>query len=142
MKINPDCIRDVLLYLEEELTINIYDKNFNAITLSQVTENFREQYSEEDIWYTIYNLVQIRFLEGKFQDAGKHKMSICDIENISWNGHQFLNTVRPTSIWNATKQKAKQIGGMSVHGLSLISGAIIQGLAGNQNFIQSIVEKL
>ena len=69
-------------------------------------------------------------------------MYICEIQNITWNGHQFLNTIRPDSIWNATKKKAKQIGGMSIHGLSLISSAIMQGLASNPDFIQSIVDKL
>ena len=54
----------------------------------------------------------------------------------------FLGTIRPKSIWEATKNKAKQIGGMSVHSLSIISSAIMQGLASNPDFIQSIVDKM
>lgn len=146
MKLNPDCVRDTLLYLEDQLTINCKNSTFEYITLNQLTENMlgihKNKYTEDDIWYTVYNLFQIRYIEGKFSDSGNHKMIICNIENITWDGHQFLSTVRPTTIWEATKNKAKQIGGMSLSGLSMVSSAIIQGLAGNQDFIQSIVDKI
>lgn len=145
MKLNPDCVRDTLLYLEETLTINCRKDNFNSITLHQLTKEMIDKYNkytEDDIWYTVYNLKEIHFIEGRINDAGKHKMMFCDIENITWNGHQFLNTIRPTTIWEATKSKAKQIGGMSLHGLSMISMSIIQGLASNPDFIQSIVNMI
>ncbi len=53
-----------------------------------------------------------------------------------------MGTIRPKSTWDATKEKAKQIGGMSVHSLSMIPSAIMQGLASNSDFIQSIVNKI
>ena len=73
-----------------------------------------------------------------------HDKSIlyCPISDISYSGHMFLGTIRSKSIWEATKTKAKQIGGMSVHSLSIISSAIMQGLASNTDFIQSIVDKI
>lgn len=146
MKLNPDCIRDTLLYLEEQLTINCKNNTFEFITLSQLTDGMlnkhKTKYTEEDIWYTVYNLKQVHFIEGKINDAGNHRMMFCDIENITWNGHQFLNTIRPDTIWEATKKKAKQIGGMSISALSIISSAIMQGLASNSDFIQSIVDGL
>lgn len=145
MKLNPDCVRDTLLYLEETLTINCKEKNFNSITLQQLTTemlNKYNQYTEDDIWYTIYNLKEIHFIEGKINDTGNHKMTFCNIENITWDGHQFLNTIRPETIWKAMKSKAKQIGGMSLHGLSMISMSIVQGLASNPDFIQSIVNMM
>lgn len=145
MKLNPDCVRDTLLYLEETLTINCRKDNFNSITLHQLTKEMIDKYNkytEDDIWYTVYNLKEIHFIEGRINDAGKHKMMFCDIENITWNGHQFLNTIRPTTIWEATKSKAKQIGGMSLHGLSMVSMSIMQGLASNPDFIQSIVNMM
>lgn len=40
------------------------------------------------------------------------------------------------------KKKARQIGGMSVHSMSVISSAIMQELASNHDFIQSIVDKI
>lgn len=39
MKLNPDCIRDVLLYLEENLKVKDCQK-FSEITLSQLQDAF------------------------------------------------------------------------------------------------------
>lgn len=146
MKLNPDCVRDTLLLLEEKLSINYVEEKFESITLYQLTEAMLElhpdKYTNEDVWYTIYNLIQVRYIEGIFKDAGKQKMAICSIENISWGGHQFLATIRPETIWEATKSKAKAIGGMSVSGLSLVASSVIQGLASNPSFIQSIINSL
>lgn len=145
MKLNPDCVRDTLLYLEENLAINCKNNTFEFITLNQLITGMLEkynQYTEEDIWYTVYNLKQVCFIEGRINDVGDHKMMFCDIENISWSGHQFLSTVRPDTIWEATKNKAKEIGGMSIQGLSMIAMTIMQGLASNSDFIQSIVDKI
>lgn len=145
MKLNPDCVRDTLLYLEENLAINCKNNTFEFITLNQLTTGMLEkynQYIEEDIWYTVYNLKQVHFIEGRINDAGNHKMMFCNIENISWSGHQFLSTVRPDTIWEATKNKAKEIGGMSIQGLSMIAMTIMQGLSSNSDFIQSIVDKI
>ena len=146
MKLNLDCVRDTLLLLEDKLSINYIEDRFEPITLYQLTEAMLElhpdKYTNEDVWYTIYNLIQVRYIEGIFKDAGKQKMAICSIENISWGGHQFLATIRPETIWEATKTKAKSIGGMSVTGLSLVASSIMQGLASNQSFIQSITDML
>lgn len=59
MKLNPDCVRDTLLYLEENLAINCKNNTFEFITLNQLITGMLEkynQYTEEDIWYTVYNL--------------------------------------------------------------------------------------
>lgn len=146
MKLNPDCVRDTLLYLEEKLTIDCQKDEFEFITLGQLTDGmltkYHDTYKEEDIWYVVYNLIQIRYIEGRFNNVGTHKMTICEIENISYAGHMFLGNIRPKSIWEATKQKAKQIGGMSMHGLSMIASSIIQSISSNPDFIQSIINSI
>lgn len=90
MQLKPDCVRDTLLYLEEQLTVNFQQSNFNSITLTQLTEGMllrHTHYDAEDIWYTVYNLKQIHFIEGRFSDAGKHRMMFCDIEkyHLEWS---------------------------------------------------------
>lgn len=145
MQLKPDCVRDTLLYLEEQLTINFQQNIFTPINKKELIEGMRllhTHYDAEDIWYTIYNLIQAGFIEGKFSNAGNHKMSVCEIENITWEGHQFLDSVRPDTIWDAVKSKAHQIGGISISGLSLISSSIIQGLSNHPDFIQSIINNI
>lgn len=142
MKLKPDCIRDVLLYLESELEVDLTKHNFTKINLEQLKDHFSCIYNEEDIRYTVYNLKEIRFIDGRINDGGSHKMMFCEIENITWNGHQFLNTIRPTSVWEATKSGASKLGIMSVSALSMISSEITKAIITKQEVIDGILNKL
>jgi len=142
MKLNPDCMREILLYLEEELSIDLSEKKFKTISLLELKNKFKSDYTEEDIWYSVYNLQEVQFIEGKIQDIGKHKMAICDIGNITWNGHQFLNDIRPKTIWNATKDGAQKIGNMSIRTLSFIASEITKKIITSPEIITSIIEKM
>lgn len=142
MKLKPDCIRDVLLYLESELEVDLTKYNFTKINLEQLIDHFSCIYNEEDIWYTVYNLKEIRFIDGRINDAGSNKTMFCEIENITWNGHQFLNTIRPTSVWEATKSGASKLGIMSVSALSMISSEITKAIITKQEVIDGILNKL
>lgn len=142
MKLNPDCIRDVLLYLESELEVDLTKHNFTKIDLKQLSQHFANFYTEEDIWYTVYNLKEIRFISGKINDAGSNKMMFCEIENITWSGHQFLNTIRPKSIWEATKNWATKLGTLSVSALSMISSEITKAIITKPEVINSIIKTM
>ena len=145
MKLNSDCIRDTLLYLEEELTINFQQRTFNSIPGNRLIENMmlkHTHYEAEEIWYVIYNLKQVGYIEGRFSNAGNGKMYVCEIENITWKGHQFLDSIRPESIWEAVKTKADQIGGISVSGLNIIASTVLQQMASHPEFIQSIIDTI
>lgn len=60
MKLNPDCVRDVLLYLEENLEIKNASE-FSEITLKQIKESL-SQYTEDDVFYSVYNLYKINYI--------------------------------------------------------------------------------
>lgn len=50
MKINPDCIRDVLLYLEENLTYNHENEGsveHNSITMHKIAEDLHSEHSHD-----------------------------------------------------------------------------------------------
>ena len=114
MKLNPDCIRDILLFLEENLEIK--DGSFTWVSL-QTLEDSLTAYSKEDIFYSVYNLREINYIEGYFMGADNLKMYVCHIENITYAGHQFLDSVRPETVWNQTKSIIKKMG---IHTLEFI----------------------
>lgn len=139
MRLNPDCVRDVLLYLESELVLNLKKHNFESLSLDQLNNHFSNIYTEEDIWYTVYNLNKIEYIEGQISGVQNMKMVFCDIENITWEGHQFLNTIRPVSIWDATKNGAKKLGVMSISALSMISSEIVKEIVTRKDVIDRIL---
>lgn len=138
MKLNPDCIRDVLLYLEENLKVKDCQK-FSEITLSQLQDAL-SQYQPEDVFYSVYNLHEIHFIDGRFSDINDMKMYFCEINNITWNGHQFLNTIRPKTVWEATKQGASKLGIMSMQALSTIAMKITEAVITNPVVIDNIIK--
>lgn len=139
MKLNPDCIRDVLLYLEAELEVDLEKQNFTRISLKQIKEHFENIYFEEDIWYTVYNLREMRYISGNLGDTGRRLMMFCEIDNITPYGHQFLNTIRPKSIWDATKSGASKIGITSLSALSTIAMEITKSVVTRKDVIDEIV---
>lgn len=114
MKLNPDCMRDILLYLEENLKIQ--NNSFSSISLDTLQNNLTK-YSKEDIFYSVYNLREIHYIEGTFLGADNLKMYVCIIDNITYVGHQFLDTVRPETVWNQTNSIIKKAG---IHTLEFI----------------------
>lgn len=140
MKLNPDCIRDVLIYLEENLYID-ENHQFSCITLHKLNEGL-SQYNEEDIFYSVYNLYKIKYIEGLIKNHGNTVMGICEIQNITWDGHQFLNTVRPQTVWDATKKGAKKLGITSISALSMIALEIGKKIVTDPKVINQIMEFL
>lgn len=144
MKLNPDCIRDVLLYLEEHLQVDLKTHNFNNVTLKDLNNNtaLKAKYSPEEIWYTVYNLKEARYIDGTISNSGSYKMVVCEIKNITWNGHQFLNTVRPQSVWDATLKGASKLGIMSIGALSTLAMEIAKAVVTDPATIAKIVALL
>lgn len=128
MELNLDCIRDTLLFLEQHLTIDYNGCKFNSINLKTLTEDImikHTQYTAEDISYTVYNLHQIGFIDGNIKSVAGYQLMFCDIENITWEGHQFLNIIRPETIWIKTKSIILKTGIKSIEYVSNIAHDIM-----------------
>jgi len=114
MKLNTDCIRDVLLYLEENLRID--NRIYAGITLTTLQEKL-SNYSSDDVFYTVDNLRQAGFIDCQFGKITDGNFRHCSIYNITYQGHQFLESIRPETIWKKTKSVISTVG---VHALSFI----------------------
>lgn len=148
MKLNNECVRDVLLYLEENLYyVNVSDNTLRHAALSMnaiATElHGKKSYEVLQVKYTVEKLIEAGFIHTSvFAKGHQNAILQCEIDDITWSGHQFLSTIRSNTIWNAVKQKATQIGGMSIQGLNMIASSIIQGIASNPDFIQEIIKDI
>lgn len=97
MKLNPDCIRDILLYVEK------YSDFYHT------TEYCKEQIPEELKSYThseiVYHISQSQksfLINGvHFYDDGKHIL----INDLTPSGHEFLANIRDDTLWNKVKSK-------------------------------------
>ncbi len=140
MKLNPDCIRDLLICLETHLEMS-NNCHLGSVSLNQIQESEEMRlYDQKEIVYTMLKLIEARFVIGKVSYGGKDsKITMAYIDDITWDGHQFLNTVRPDTVWQATKKGASKLGLMSVHALSGIAMKLAETIISDPSVIAKIV---
>jgi len=107
MKLNYDCIRSVLLYLEKAVTID----NDLKIVIVRVEDIFEElpKYENNEILYSLSKLneagyinAQLRFASGSFVDGY--------VSGITYAGHDFLEKVRDNKTWTNVKSALSKVG--------------------------------
>lgn len=129
MRLNYDCIRDVLLVLEEKLEVrwNDEDSNFNFNTIGLVSLKgylSDKDYSQEDIFYSVHNLIQANYIISTSVKSGS-QISNYNITDITYEGHQFLQNIRPKTIWDKSKPVFKNLGTISVDIIKSVTSTVI-----------------
>ncbi len=124
MKLNIDCVRQLLLYIEENQILDESNmpKEIDVFKLFNLVD-FSE-FSKEEIIYTASKLFEANFinLSTYYSD---NMLSIMYIEDITYEGHEFLETIRDTHIWKDTKEKANTVGSFALPIIQNIATQII-----------------
>lgn len=104
MKINYDCMRDVLIALEKLITID-QELKFSIVTLP-ILQGELSEYKVQDIVYSVDMLAQAGYIKAKITPANNGIYSIL-ISGITIDGHRYLDSIRSPKLWNAIKEKFK-----------------------------------
>ncbi len=129
MKLNPDCVRDVLIYLEDTLyyeedeQYHLGKPSIGWTTVSR-DEHLSSKYLIDDIKYTIFQLYKSGMIEAK-QSSTPQNILFLDITDITWAGHELLASLRGDELWKKTKGVAEQLGILSVKGLARVAEAVM-----------------
>ena len=146
MKLNPDCVRDVLLYLEEHLEFDPKAQNTRMNDLHwyklYTNPDMLKNYSENDIKYSIQKLYEADYIDAKINSGAGGGWIMCHITDITWNGHDFLNTVRGQTIWETTKTRAAKFSISSIRGMASIAIEVAKSIVTESDIIQKIAENL
>lgn len=124
MKLNKDCVRDVLLSCEELLKMDEdgYMDSLSHEELGQALPN----YKTEDIIYTVVKLKEAGFLDVKVTRASGNILVDVRIYDITFTGHEFLNDIRDDNNWKKVKEIAKSVGAFSINMIAQIAVGVIQ----------------
>lgn len=118
MKLNVNCIRDVLLELEK-LPFQQSCKMSELITALP-------KYDADDITYTCFKLAEADYITiqtiSSINSAGP---SIRCINDITYSGHQFIANIRSDSVWNNVKEVSKKVGSNSIGAISQIAHSVV-----------------
>lgn len=106
MRLNPDCMRDVLLVAEDHVLLNGSLSMGNLLSLLP-------GYSKDELTYTCLKLNEGNLLNILKLDSD-NGTSVANISDITYEGHQFLENIRNQSTWEIVKQKLSLLGSSSV----------------------------
>ena len=121
MRLNPDCIRDILLIVEKYATYS------NDVEQEIVFQELEDTYNHEEILYHIRQceasglFLKVQYFFGGFS-----------IVDLSSEGHQFVNDIRQDTNWNRTKEVAKNVGSTSLDVLKDVSAKVLANLISHQ----------
>lgn len=121
MKLNYDCFRDILLYLE--------NSSYNeTVSFSSIKETLSE-YDEETLSYTCIKLNEANMIDGHFvRYDGANMPIVHSITDITILGHEFLSEIHEDTVWNGVKSVANKIGATSVSALTQIASSVVTEL--------------
>lgn len=94
MRLNHDCIRDIMLYIEVQI-----DTTRDTVSLNQLVDNF-PNYTEDVLIYHINQLVNAGFIQKPMYGGGKPLL----IPTFTWKGHQYLDNIRDKTAWEKLKE--------------------------------------
>lgn len=111
MKLDINCVRSVLLATEtldygEQL---LFQEFFKKPQL--------EGYSEDAVQYTCLKLTEAGYLTAQVVRYIHHPDRVTKIIDLTYNGHEFLNTIRSDKVWEKISSTAKSAGVFSLKGL-------------------------
>ena len=112
MKLDIDCIRDVLIEFES-FQYGIFSPSHFK---DSVAKHGREQ-----VIYTLAKLIEAGYIVGEFyRDVGGsiHLEGVCD---ITFDGHEFLADIKPESTWERLSKVFAQGGSSSVKAVGSVA---------------------
>ncbi len=103
MKLNYDCVRDLLLTLEDCI---YFKENLEYAHLSfDDLCKLLPKYTKSDIAYATLRLKEADYINVNIF-RGENRFSGAIYSSITFSGHQYLDTVRNPKIWSKIKEKA------------------------------------
>lgn len=124
MKRNDDLIRDLLLAIEEA----------PAGKTVAGRDLHRPDHADADVIEHLKLLDDAGFLDVEFRrHLGDHGPQLGNTEvcRLTWDGHEFIATIRSDTVWNKTKERVADVGGsVSLTTLSEVAGSVAKGLLG------------
>lgn len=129
MKLEFDCVRDVLLFLNEYPSYVVDEENDvrpNPVWIGQICEAL-PKYDKATIFYTLAKLDEAGFIKISKQWASG-SLSGCAVNSITYDGHEFLGKIQSEEIWIKTKSAASKVGTFSLQAIGKIAEGITSAL--------------
>ncbi|MGK9347641.1 DUF2513 domain-containing protein, partial [Melissococcus plutonius] len=119
MKLNHNCIRDIMLFIEEYSSFRRCFCLNDFLSIDQLSD-----YNEDTIKYTLAKLGETNFLNADSQWAN-HDLIRFNTNMLTWEGHKFLDTIRDDKVWADTTSIVSKFSSVSISMVENIASNVI-----------------
>ena len=140
MRLNLDCIRAILLCVEEysapnknpiqfvntELAEKISEMLGDNPKLSPYQQKLMEEYSNNEIIYSLNYCIEAGLLHSLTPPS--HGIHVYHISDLTVKGHDFLGSIRYQTVFEKIKNIVKELGAQSVPAVMQISSLVTSEL--------------
>lgn len=107
MRLNPDCIRDIMLTLEKKLVINEYGKTI-PLSFEEVSQiPSLKHYEKPILFFHLNELFECNMLKKGKRYIHESNHQIASITNT---GYIFIDSIKSDTKWNKFKNSLKSMG--------------------------------
>lgn len=130
MRLNKDCIREILLLIESKCIYYEhpkFGKTLCTLSFKQICElEEMKEFNVDDIHYTISKLFEGHYIEGYVIPPNNFlNFNLCEIKALTLIGHDLLDNIRPETVWQETKSVLKKVGGFSLETMARVAGEVM-----------------
>lgn len=137
MKLNVECIRDVLIEIESQHRIEVETDGLISIQRLDIGSIYKQlpQYQREDIYYSVLMLSEAEYvlIDETYAMGGVYS---CEILRMTYAGHEFLAKIRDDKQWSNVRKALGAIRNYSISAISAIAEGVTSA-AINSQFLTS-----
>lgn len=142
MKINPDCVRDVMLGLEEQLGLFLNDKcsmEFECSSPDKLKKSSfikGKGYSREDLFYSCLQAAENGYIVAEYRiDKELRTIEFFYIMYITPKGHDFIASVSNQQTWQEKiKPTLSSVGNVSLTVIETIAKGAVTAFIEHHQF--------
>lgn len=125
MKLNQDCVREILLFIEEK------QKPGQSLYIENIITSLKSKgYTEEEIKYALSKLKETPYTTLNLTQYDGLVLGGTS-EALTWEGHQFLDNIRNTSTWKNIKSTVNEkVGNASISIIAAVAESYIKNKLG------------
>ena len=131
MRLDVDVLREVLLYLENELHVEHIDGRIisNSVNPFEIkSDNCFKKYSEESVLYAVRMFSDAGLINQCVTVGAGGEWAFNEIYDITFSGHEFLECISDSGSWGKTKEVAKRAGCYAVSFLGQVASGVVTEL--------------
>ena len=146
MRLVNEAVRDIMLYLEQNLNPKIDNGilEYQTISYNALADELTPSryYTAEEIKYAVIQLKIAGYILANAPTGKNGRYLRCEIYEITPAGHELIKNIKPNTIWQKVKNQAEKEGILSLTTLAKLCGRVTTTIAENPELEQNIIEEI